>query len=95
MLTWIVNGALRRASVPGPVFRPFGGHWQLEGNHCSGAVGCRMEEGGKASWRVGETDGGNQEEGRNQEGLGPWSEWEVGPGRSGSRLWRVCFSQPW
>ncbi len=55
----IVDGVLRHASVP--VFCPFGGHWQLRGNHCLGAVtvGCRMGEGEKASMRVWGTGRGN------------------------------------
>ena len=32
----VVDDVLRHASVP--VFRPFGGHWQLTGNHC--LFGC-------------------------------------------------------
>ncbi len=53
----VVDGVLRHASVP--VFRPFGEHWQLRGNHCLGAVGCRMGERGKANLRVGDTGRGN------------------------------------
>jgi hypothetical protein len=67
----VVDGVLRHASVP--VFRPFGGRWQLGGNHCLGSVGCRMGEGGKANSRVEGTGRGNQEE------LGQWS---VGVGAS-------------
>ncbi len=55
----VVHGVLRHASVP--VFRPFGGHWQLSGDHCLGAVtvGCRRGEGEMAILRVGGTGRGN------------------------------------
>jgi hypothetical protein len=77
----VVDGVLRHASLP--VFRLFGGHWQLMRNHYWGAVGVGWGRG------EGEFEGGGDWE-RKLGGVGS----VVGKTRrSGCQLWRMMFSQ--